>query len=202
MEIIIIRHAQTKGNLERRYIGLTDEPICEQGIENAKAFGSYAEVKKVIVSPLLRTKQTASIIFPNAELIPYEGLEEMHFGDFEGKNFEEMADNPAYQDWVDKGGLDHCPNGESRAEFISRTVEAFKKVLRDFVDKGEERLFIVAHCGTLMSVTSSFAEPPCDYFECRVGHCEGFRFRLADFDGSNLKLLDREFIKDLKKCSF
>ncbi len=202
MEIIIIRHAETKGNLEHRYIGLTDEPICEQGIAKAKAFGAYPEVKKVVVSTLLRTKQTAQIIFPNAELLPCEGLEEMHFGEFEGKNFEEMAENPAYQAWVDSNGLDRCPGGESRAEFIARSVAAFKRVLRDAASNGEERLFIVAHCGTLMSVTSSFAEPPCDYFECRVGHCEGFRFRLTDFDGDSLKLLDREFIKDLRKCSF
>lgn len=200
MEIIIIRHAETKGNLERRYIGLTDEPICEQGIENAKNFGAYTDVKRVVISPLLRTKQTAGIIFPNAELIPYEGLEEMHFGDFEGKNFEEMANDPAYQAWVDGNGVDNCPGGESRAEFIERSCAAFKKVIRENI--GEERIFIVAHCGTLMSVTSSFAQPPCDYFECRVGHCEGFRFRLSYNDVENPVLLDREFIKDLKTCLY
>lgn len=30
-EIILIRHGATAGNLERRYIGRTDEPLCEQG---------------------------------------------------------------------------------------------------------------------------------------------------------------------------
>jgi alpha-ribazole phosphatase len=200
MEIIIIRHAETKGNLERRYIGLTDEPICENGKAHAEAFGSYPDVKRVVVSPLLRARQTAAIIFPNAELVPYEGLEEMHFGDFEGKRFEEMANDPKYQAWVDNGGVDNCPNGESRAEFIARTCEAFKKVLNDASAKGEERLFIVAHCGTLMAVTSSFADPPCDYFDCRVSHCEGFRFALQMLSDGSIRLTDRILIKDLKTC--
>jgi alpha-ribazole phosphatase len=130
MEIILLRHAETKGNLERRYIGLTDEPLCEEGIRHAKSLGSFPEIKSVAVSPLLRAKQTARLIFPNAELTPYEGLEEMHFGYFEGKNFEEMSEDPRYRAWVDSFGVDHCPGGESRDEFISRTCEKnFQKTI-------------------------------------------------------------------------
>ena len=30
MNIYLLRHGMTQGNLERRYIGRTDEPLCEQ----------------------------------------------------------------------------------------------------------------------------------------------------------------------------
>ena len=30
-KILLIRHGKTQGNLERRYIGRTDEPLCEAG---------------------------------------------------------------------------------------------------------------------------------------------------------------------------
>jgi len=200
MEIIILRHAETKGNLERRYIGLTDEPLSETGISHAESVGVFPEVTRVITSTLQRTKQTAHILFPNAELVPCVGLEEMHFGEFEGKNFEEMANDPKYQAWVDGNGIDNCPGGECRAEFIDRSCETFKRVLRDAYKRGDERLIIVAHCGTLMAVTSCFSCPPCEYFDCRVSHCEGFRFLLSEFDEENPKLTDREFIKDLNLC--
>lgn len=37
MEILLLRHGQTKGNLRRAYIGSTDEPLCEEGILAAEA---------------------------------------------------------------------------------------------------------------------------------------------------------------------
>ena len=33
MKINLIRHGQTAGNLESRYIGTTDEPLCSAGME-------------------------------------------------------------------------------------------------------------------------------------------------------------------------
>ena len=36
MELILMRHATTQGNLERRFIGLTDLPILESGAELAR----------------------------------------------------------------------------------------------------------------------------------------------------------------------
>ena len=33
LNILFIRHGQTQGNLERRYIGSTDQPLCPEGRE-------------------------------------------------------------------------------------------------------------------------------------------------------------------------
>ena len=35
-QIHLIRHAVTKGSLEGRYIGHTDEPVCEEGMAQLK----------------------------------------------------------------------------------------------------------------------------------------------------------------------
>ncbi len=191
MEILLVRHAETKSNLEHRYIGRTDEPLCAEGIKHAESKGIFPEVTRVTVSPLKRARQTAAILFPNALQVVYEGLAEMYFGKFEGKNFEEMANDPLYQAWVDSQGVDRCPGGESRADFISRTAAEFKRALRDAVNLGEERLVIVAHGGTAMAVTSSFSNPPIDYFDCRISHCEAYKYTLSDADfGENPRLIN------------
>ena len=31
MKIVLIRHGATAGNIEKRYIGTTDEPLCDTG---------------------------------------------------------------------------------------------------------------------------------------------------------------------------
>ena len=33
MTVYLIRHGQTQGNLERRYIGSSDQPLCPRGRE-------------------------------------------------------------------------------------------------------------------------------------------------------------------------
>ena len=38
IDIFFIRHGATEGNLRRRYIGRTDEPLCEAGIAQVKLF--------------------------------------------------------------------------------------------------------------------------------------------------------------------
>ncbi|MDR4022422.1 MAG: phosphoglycerate mutase family protein, partial [Eubacteriales bacterium] len=36
MKIILIRHGKTAGNIKGRYIGKTDEPLCEEGINEIR----------------------------------------------------------------------------------------------------------------------------------------------------------------------
>ena len=56
MEIIFIRHGATAGNLERRYIGRTDEPLCPLGVEQIEKLKGLFEPDYLFVSPMLRTR--------------------------------------------------------------------------------------------------------------------------------------------------
>ena len=62
MTVYLIRHGQTQGNLERRYIGSTDQPLCPQGREALEG-REMPSVDGLYVSPLLRCRQTAAILF-------------------------------------------------------------------------------------------------------------------------------------------
>lgn len=71
MKIYIVRHGQTKCNVENKYNCRLDEDINEMGIEEAKQ--AREKVKKlnidlIICSPMKRTKHTCEII--NANNIP------------------------------------------------------------------------------------------------------------------------------------
>ena len=66
--IAFIRHGMTQANLDGRYIGTTDLPLCREGAdqlyEKIEKY-DYPSVQKVYTSPLKRCKQTISILQPN-----------------------------------------------------------------------------------------------------------------------------------------
>ena len=62
----------------------------------------------------------------------------MDFGQFEGKNYEELKDNPDYQKWIDSNGTLPFPGGESREQFIRRSMEGFDRMMSDILKRSEK----------------------------------------------------------------
>lgn len=65
MKIVLIRHGKTKGNLEGRYVGRTDEPMLEASRETLRKseYGNFCP-DIVYTSRLIRCVQTAEICSP------------------------------------------------------------------------------------------------------------------------------------------
>ena len=185
MEVILRRHAMTAGNARRAYVGATDEPLSPQGHQLALHCGSGPDtsVEKIYCSPLLRAVESGRIFYPNAQQVLCHGLAEMDFGDFEGKNYEDLAGNPAYQEWLDSNCQDACPGGESLGSFSQRVCRAFTQLLEEARQKGESRVVLVAHGGTLMSIMAQYALPQRGYFDWQTPNCGGY---WAKWDGHNL----------------
>lgn len=163
MTVYFLRHGETEYNAQWRYLGRTDQPLSPKGREELVCADFSPEA--VYVSPLCRTAQTAEILFPEAERRVVPDFREMDFGIFEGRSANEMADDPAYRQWVDSGCLDEIPGGESRAAFSERACAAFAALLDEAMAKREDPLVIVAHGGTQMAVLERFALPRRDYFD-------------------------------------
>ncbi len=180
MQIVLLRHGQTPGNREKRYIGRTDEPLSEAGIAAARAVGSLgaAVVPRVYVSPLLRARQTASIAFPQAEQVLVDGLREMDFGVFENHSYQELSQHSDYQAWVNACCETPCPQGESKDEFTRRVAHAVRTLLKQAFAAGDEQLVIVAHGGTVMAAMDSFTCAKGSYYSWHVENCEGYRARV------------------------
>lgn len=64
MRIYLLRHGKTAWNAAGRYQGLTDIPLSPEG--RAALAPADFTAESVVVSPLLRTRQTAEILFPGA----------------------------------------------------------------------------------------------------------------------------------------
>ena len=171
MRIYLIRHGKTEGNALNRYIGSTDSPLCAEGIEKTRLAGGSPELKSVIVTPLIRTQQTARILFPNAEQRICYGLREIDFGDFENRSATDMEHDEAYRKWVDSGCVDACPNGEGIDGFSDRVVAAFaQEVERAWADN-EKRLVVVTHGGVIMALMSRLGRPKLGFYDWYLPNC-------------------------------
>lgn len=172
MLIYLLRHGETIYNAEKRYQGQRDIPLSQEGLFRL-CRADFAP-KKVYITPFCRTRQTAEILFPEAELIPVDGLKEMSFGKFEGRNFLEMEHDPEYRAWVDSGCEIPCPEGESKAEFSERVCKAFSALVDQAVAEGENELVILAHGGTQMAVMERYGQPHRNYYEWCAPNAGGY----------------------------
>ena len=177
-QIVLIRHGKTEGNLTRKYIGRTDEPLCKEGREELALSireGIYPlrmEDSVLLVSPMKRCRETAAMIYPGADQHVIEDFRECDFGAFEYKNHEELNGNPDYQAWIDSGGQMKFPQGEDPDDFRERSIGAFLRLFQDYGDSPQ--LLLVVHGGTIMSLMSGLAEPSAGYFENCVDNGHGF----------------------------
>ncbi len=168
VHVALIRHGATADNLHRRYLGLTDAPLCETGIaalHRQKASGIYPPVGRVVTSPLSRCRQTAQILYPDIAGEVVQEFRETDFGLFEGRNHAELqADRElcgSYQAWVDSGGSLPFPGGESLAQSTKRCSRAFLRLLPTL----KETTAFVVHGGTIMGILSACAEPRQGYYD-------------------------------------
>lgn len=173
-----MRHGKTAGNIGNRYIGRTDQALCDDYIDEIKPEKAYENISKVYVSPLIRTGQTAKIMFPNARQTIIDDLREMDFGDFEGRSSDEMIDDKDYINWVEGKCEGFCPNGENLSGFRDRVCRAFGKLTLDAYTENEEQLVVVAHGGTIMAILSGFAEDNKPYFDWFAANCHGFKAKV------------------------
>ena len=200
IDITWIRHGRTKANEEHRYLGKTEEPLSEEGIRQLlkkRADEGDTAGDFLFSSPMQRCIQTAEILCDRSPILIPEWTE-MDFGRFEGKNYQELCDDPYYQKWIDSGGMLPFPEGESREQFIARSMQGFwhmLSIIRKQTETKEKgigqtgdpckkdgaeaiRVTAVVHGGTIMAVLSTLTGG--EYFDFQVGNADGYRMRLWD----------------------
>lgn len=174
MILQLIRHGKTSGNLERRYVGVTDESLCSKGIEELKE-RTYRPADCIVSSPMKRCLETAQIIYGfHRPICVCKGLEEMNFGEFEYHNYEELNHLPSYQAWIDSGGVMAMPGGESKKDFSRRCVQAFEKQMDDLIKQKNDCISFIIHGGTIMAIMEHFGVPQKNYYDWQIKNGQAF----------------------------
>ncbi len=101
MKLILLRHGQSKWNLENRFTGWKDVSLTEEGVKEAtfsanQLIKNNLNIDSVHSSILKRATQTADIVtkiinFPKDKIIFDWRLNERHYGALQGLNKSETA---------------------------------------------------------------------------------------------------------------
>lgn len=142
--VMLVRHASTEASTSRRLLGRLDEPLSRQGIVEAEAVAHQLVNEgaadttsgvngRVISSPLLRARQTASRIADVLDwpLLLDAGLAERDFGSWAGCRLERLlAYEPRATEQFIRDPLCVDPIGaEDRSHFQTRVLESWSRVI-------------------------------------------------------------------------
>jgi broad specificity phosphatase PhoE len=151
--LTLVRHGQTRANIEKVWHGSIDTPLTELGREQAERVAAhlaalYGEATAVYTSPLQRTRLTAERIAAalglTHSLLPE--LAEFHLGEWEGKPYAEL--HRVHRMWNRmQEDPDYAPPGaESARQVAVRVASALRRIAAAHPG---ERVIAVSHGGAL-----------------------------------------------------
>jgi broad specificity phosphatase PhoE len=149
LRLVLLRHAETDWNRQRRYQGWRDTPLSDAGRAQAEAASrllAAEPLSAVWSSPLERARETAAAIarLQRLEVQIDDAFKEMRFGAWEGLTIEEVAGGhaEAYRVWRETPHLAAVPGAETLADVRARALAGLE-TLREAHDG--QRICLVSH---------------------------------------------------------
>lgn len=191
-KLYLQRHLKSQWNLENKFTGWTDVPLCQEGIESAKKAAEELvglKIDRVYTSPLIRNRETVSLILKNLgeEKLPVivdKALDERNYGKLQGLNKDDVKKQygeEQVQLW--RRSYDVAPpGGESLEDVYGRAVPFFKKTVEKDLKAGKNVLVVASHNSlrAIVKYLENISEKDIINLELPFGALVKY-----DFDGKN-----------------
>lgn len=198
MRLILIRHAETIWNAERRWQGQIDTELSENGKEQTRLLAESLKdtvIDAVYSSPLKRALYTAETItsYHNLPVVLDNGLMEQNLGEFEGHTIPEMQrdHSDALIQWLENPLDFRPPQGETLFELQTRAWQAIEQILHSHAEHKDENkemgwgdtVIAVSHNLTILTII-------CKILCMELSNFRRFRQfptakNIIEFDGEN-----------------
>jgi len=196
--IYLVRHGESKANVDKIVQGHTDSPLTENGVKQAEEIrDKFSQVLfgAIYSSDLMRAKRTADIIAAGRGIAvrALPGLREKYFGDFEGKDNSEFVETlkdefhkfenllSEEEMWEHKAH----PSMESDKELLVRARSALQEIANMHIG---ENVLVVTHRYLIRMILVSFGHG--SYKNLKDGALKTGGYAIVDFDGGNFIVID------------
>ena len=158
VKLLLIRHGESDGNVQRKFSGFKDVDLTEKGIWQAERLAyrlKGLQVDVVYCSDLKRAIHTADIVFGNRniDMLTNPHLREMNFGIWEGMTFEEIKikEGAKFTSWMENPDeRSIIPQGESLAILNERVMTGVNRILQEHKNEAKDKtIAIVCHGGAI-----------------------------------------------------
>ncbi|MGN7297172.1 histidine phosphatase family protein [Ferdinandcohnia sp. SAFN-114] len=179
MVVYLVRHGITAWNKEKRYLGHTDIEIIrgeQSGLIKLKKELTHIHFDHIFTSDLRRCQESLKLLNIPAPETEDDRLRELDFGDWEGKTYDELKDQKAYQNWLNNWEKGIIPNGESTDTFSGRIDAFFNERFQQ--TRHNETILIMTHGGVIRYVVSKYVSS-LSFWEVTIpnGHCIRLTFK-------------------------
>ncbi|GAA1427835.1 acid phosphatase [Microlunatus lacustris] len=148
-ELYVVRHGETEWSANGRHTSVTDLPLTERGVQQAKLLIGHlqpADFGLVLSSPRRRARDTAELAGFTGEHEPQldEDLAEWAYGEYEGRTSPEIHEEvPGWTIWSHP-----TPGGETAEQVAARLDRVVQRVR----DSGVDRAICFAHGHSLRAL--------------------------------------------------
>lgn len=182
LTIALIRNGKTSGGISE-HLSVKDEPLLEKEKNRLTTDREKYPVAPIIfTSPLLRCRQTASILYPYTPTILLNQLRSFDAGIFSGKTYGQLVCDKRFIRWAESEQLLQCPEGESLYTFSARCMQGFRMVVSEMNSKGIEIAALVAHSLTINIIMQRFCIPRSIYHNWTTEYGGGY---VIEFDSAS-----------------
>ncbi len=188
MEVLLVRHGESEGNVEGRMQGHRDYPLSERGREQAATLAAWLRRHAIAWdaayrSPLLRASQTAALLSELCALpaaTPEPDLAELRAGSLEGLTRDDMVER--YPHFLERGITELGDfsefGGEGYNEVQQRARRLFAQLEQQHREAGH-RVLLVGHGGINFQLLKlMICEPVPRVCIVRMGNCSATLVRL------------------------
>jgi alpha-ribazole phosphatase len=182
MDVYLVRHGITEWNKEKRYLGHTDQEVIKSELTQLSKLKK--ELMKmsfddVFTSDLRRCQETLAYLDLPSQVSVDRRLREIHFGDWEGKTYNELKDDQDYQNWLDNWEVYSIPNGESAETFKARIDSFSNDLFRRLMNHTptpttKKQILVMTHGGVIRYLISKYV-PSISFWELFVTPGQGIK---------------------------
>jgi broad specificity phosphatase PhoE len=196
MELLIVRHGESLGNLEGRMQGRLDRGLTERGRAQAEQLATWLAERAIgwdaaYCSPLGRSAQTAEILtrqagLPAATVEP--DLAEIHAGKIEGLNEAEIGElHPSFLSRGVENLGDFSEYGGESYDDVQLRVERLFETLLQRHHARSERALLVGHGGiNFQLIKRLVCRPVPRVCILRMGNCAATLIQLRERRGTTM----------------
>jgi probable phosphomutase (TIGR03848 family) len=161
---LLIRHAH-HDQVGKALVGrMPKVALSQEGERQAESLAEQLaglKIDRIYSSPLERAQATAAVIAKRFDLEVHicEGLNEIEFGTWQGRTFEELGHEPQWQRFNQFRAGTRAPDGEYLLQVQARMVSALEELRAQFPDAV---IALVGHCDPIRAAIACYAGIPLD----------------------------------------